>query len=102
MLTGGVGTGKTMLMDVFYDALSPGVRKKRIHFHDFLLDVHRALRQLTSVADPLVAVAEARRAVSNVLRAACCSRVHHTLCRSSRACTSPAAGAWCSAWTSLW
>jgi hypothetical protein len=56
--TGGVGTGKTMLMDVFFDALPPGVRKKRIHFHDFLLDVHRRLRLLTNVADPLVAVAE--------------------------------------------
>ena len=57
---GGVGTGKTMLMDVFYDSLPPGVRRKRIHFLDFMLDVHRRLRSLTNVADPLAAVAQAR------------------------------------------
>jgi predicted ATPase len=55
---GGVGSGKTMLMDLFYDALPPGVHKTRIHFHDFMLSVHRRLRTLNNVADPLLAVAE--------------------------------------------
>ena len=45
-------------MDLFYDALPPGVHKKRIHFHDFMLSVHRRLRLLKNVADPLEAVAE--------------------------------------------
>jgi hypothetical protein len=47
-----------MLMDLFYDALPPGVHKTRIHFHDFMLSVHRRLRTLNNVADPLLAVAE--------------------------------------------
>jgi cell division protein ZapE len=44
---GDVGRGKTMLMDLFFDA-SPVVRKRRAHFHEFMLDVHErvhALRQ---------------------------------------------------------
>jgi len=36
---GDVGRGKTMLMDFFFDA-SPVVRKRRAHFHEFMLDVH--------------------------------------------------------------
>ncbi len=40
---GGVGRGKTMLMDVFYYQLPPQIRKKRIHFHEFMLDVHNYL-----------------------------------------------------------
>jgi len=36
---GEVGRGKTMLMDLFFDA-SPVVRKRRAHFHEFMIDVH--------------------------------------------------------------
>ena len=36
---GEVGRGKTMLMDMFFEA-SPVVRKRRAHFHEFMLDVH--------------------------------------------------------------
>ncbi|KAL0286506.1 UNVERIFIED_CONTAM: protein AFG1, partial [Sesamum calycinum] len=43
-LYGGVGTGKTMLMDLFYDQLPCNWRKKRIHFHDFMLNVHSRLQ----------------------------------------------------------
>jgi cell division protein ZapE len=44
---GAVGRGKTMLMDFFFEA-SPVVRKRRTHFHEFMLDVHErifAIRQ---------------------------------------------------------
>uniref|UniRef100_A0A0E0EJN9 AAA+ ATPase domain-containing protein n=1 Tax=Oryza meridionalis TaxID=40149 RepID=A0A0E0EJN9_9ORYZ len=41
---GGVGTGKTMLMDLFYEQLPANWRKKRIHFHDFMLNVHSRLQ----------------------------------------------------------
>ena len=100
VLAGGVGTGKTMLMDIFSDSLPPGARKKRIHFLDFMLDVHRRLRHLKNVADPLYAVAQARalelvRVSDGGSRGLC-------LRRSSRACTSPEAAAWCFASTSSW
>ncbi len=36
---GGVGTGKTMLMDMFFE-LVPSRRKRRAHFNDFMTDVH--------------------------------------------------------------
>lgn len=44
-LHGGVGTGKTMLMDVFFNGL-PLERKTRIHFHSFMLDTHARLHAL--------------------------------------------------------
>ncbi|XP_074282590.1 uncharacterized protein LOC141607119 isoform X2 [Silene latifolia] len=56
-LYGGVGTGKTMLMDLFYDQLPCTWRKKRIHFHDFMLNVHRSLQRHMGVSDPLEVVA---------------------------------------------
>jgi protein AFG1 len=42
---GSTGCGKTYLMDLFYDNL-PIKQKKRIHFHDFMLDIHKRLHAL--------------------------------------------------------
>ncbi|KAJ6863262.1 hypothetical protein NC652_039961 [Populus alba x Populus x berolinensis] len=56
-LYGGVGTGKTMLMDLFFNQLPVNWRKKRIHFHDFMLNVHSRLQKHKGVADPLEVVA---------------------------------------------
>ncbi|XP_060770121.1 lactation elevated protein 1 homolog B isoform X2 [Neoarius graeffei] len=42
---GGVGTGKTMLMDMFYSHVK-NPRKKRLHFNAFMLDVHRRIHRL--------------------------------------------------------
>ncbi|TKX23501.1 putative AFG1-like ATPase-1 [Elsinoe australis] len=44
---GDVGSGKTMLMDLFYDTLPPNIKHKtRIHFHNFMQDVHKRLHQV--------------------------------------------------------
>jgi cell division protein ZapE len=42
---GEVGRGKTMLMDLFFDS-SPVERKRRAHFHEFMLDVHERIYQI--------------------------------------------------------
>ncbi len=55
-LWGGVGRGKTYLVDTFYEAL-PLERKLRIHFHSFMRMVHAELKQLPPQPDPLRLVA---------------------------------------------
>jgi cell division protein ZapE len=54
---GGVGRGKTFLMDGFYHCI-PFRRKRRIHFHSFMIEVHRELKQLAHESDPLMALAD--------------------------------------------
>lgn len=56
-LWGGVGRGKTFLMDIFFHAL-PFDRKQRLHFHRFMQQVHGELKTLKHTDDPLRAVAE--------------------------------------------
>ena len=56
-LWGGVGRGKSMLMDAFYGAVAIR-RKMRIHFHAFMRDVHEELATLKRETDPLATVAE--------------------------------------------
>ena len=49
---GGVGRGKSFLMDCFFNAV-PIRRKTRLHFHEFMREVHRELRDLQGMANPL-------------------------------------------------
>jgi cell division protein ZapE len=49
---GGVGRGKSFLMDCFYNAV-PIVRKTRLHFHEFMREVHRELTELQGTVNPL-------------------------------------------------
>ena len=71
---GGVGRGKTMLMDLFFQEL-PSPRKRRAHFHDFMADCHariHAHRQAVKRGeargdDPIGPVAESIRAEARVL-----------------------------------
>ncbi|MDP1651336.1 MAG: cell division protein ZapE [Rhodocyclaceae bacterium] len=53
---GGVGRGKSFLMDCFFDAV-PYQRKRRVHFHAFMREIHDRLRALKNAADPLAKVA---------------------------------------------
>lgn len=51
-LYGGVGRGKSFLMDCFFNAV-PIQRKTRLHFHEFMREVHREMRELQGTANPL-------------------------------------------------
>ncbi|WP_244610680.1 cell division protein ZapE [Microvirga pakistanensis] len=71
---GSVGRGKTMLMDLFFEAL-PVRRKRRVHFHAFMADVHERIHDVRQKLktgavkgdDPIAPVAEALAAESWVL-----------------------------------
>lgn len=54
---GGVGRGKTLLMDLFYQAV-PVREKYRIHFHAFMSQIHAELKTLQGHKDPLKMVAQ--------------------------------------------
>ena len=79
---GDVGRGKTMLMDLFF-AASPVVRKRRVHFHEFMAEVHEriyALRQKARLGeisgeDP---IALAAAAIAQETRLLCFSEFHVT------------------------
>jgi cell division protein ZapE len=55
-LWGPVGRGKSFLMDAFYLCV-PLVRKRRVHFHHFMREIHRELDELKGTEDPIAAAA---------------------------------------------
>lgn len=63
---GGVGRGKTYLVDCFFEAL-PIKEKRRRHFHRFMQDVHAELHELGQVRDPLPIIAERIAATTRVI-----------------------------------
>jgi len=69
---GGVGRGKTFLMDGFYQCL-PYRRKRRIHFHNFIAEVHHELKRLDGQPDPLLALAEH---IAHATRVLCLDEFH--------------------------
>ena len=71
-LWGGVGRGKSFLMDSFYNCV-PLVRKQRVHFHHFMRDVHRELDTLKGQENPLDVLA---RRIALRARLICFDEVH--------------------------
>ncbi len=69
---GGVGCGKTFLMDGFYHCL-PYRRKRRIHFHNFMAEVHREMKLLSHQSDPLMALADN---IAQATRLLCLDELH--------------------------
>lgn len=63
---GGVGRGKTYLVDTFFDAL-PTEKKMRVHFHRFMYRVHDELNALGDVNDPLELVADKFKAETEII-----------------------------------
>lgn len=56
-LWGGVGRGKSFIMDCFFEAV-PYKRKRRVHFHAFMQEIHSQLRVHKAEEDPLARVAD--------------------------------------------
>ena len=71
-LWGGVGRGKSFLMDCFY-ATVPIHRKLRVHFHEFMRDVHHELQALKGTSDPLN---EVSRRIAQKYRLICFDEFH--------------------------
>ncbi len=71
-LWGGVGRGKSFLMDSFYSVVDVR-RKTRIHFHEFMRGVHRELDTLKGMSDPLDEVA---RRLAQKYRLVCFDEFH--------------------------
>ncbi|HEX7385765.1 MAG TPA: cell division protein ZapE [Castellaniella sp.] len=71
-LWGGVGRGKSFLMDAFYQTV-PVKRKVRLHFHEFMRGVHREIRAVSGEADPLDHVA---RNIAKRYRLICFDEFH--------------------------
>ncbi|HEX7935241.1 MAG TPA: cell division protein ZapE [Paraburkholderia sp.] len=69
---GGVGRGKSFLMDSFY-MIVPVQRKTRLHFHEFMREVHRELEELKGTADPLDELA---RRIAKRYRLICFDEFH--------------------------
>ncbi|MBT0961362.1 cell division protein ZapE [Denitromonas iodatirespirans] len=69
---GGVGRGKSFLMDCFYEAV-PYTRKRRVHFHAFMQEVQNDLKSLNHLPDPLQIIAER---VSEQTRLLCFDEFH--------------------------
>ena len=73
-LWGGVGRGKSFLMDAFFDFV-PLARKSRVHFHRFMQDIHHRLRDLQGEENPLAQVADD---ISQEHRLLCLDEFHVT------------------------
>ncbi|MGE4368369.1 MAG: cell division protein ZapE [Burkholderiaceae bacterium] len=71
-LWGGVGRGKSFLMDAFFSTV-PVKRKTRIHFHEFMRSVHRELEAVKGQQDPLDEVA---RRIAKRYRLICFDEFH--------------------------
>ena len=69
---GGVGRGKSFLMDCFYDAV-PYRRKKRIHFHAFMQQIHHDLDKYKGEPDPVLKIAEQ---IAREIRLLCFDEFH--------------------------
>lgn len=67
---GGVGRGKSMAMDLFYEAL-PTLKKRRVHFHAFMLEVHAAIHQFRKDDPDGDHLAEAAKQISGQVSVLC-------------------------------
>ena len=69
---GGVGRGKSLMMDAFYK-VSRHRRKRRVHFHEFMREIHARMRALSGTEDPLEAISTQ---IAKELRLLCFDEFH--------------------------
>ncbi|MBL8520782.1 MAG: AFG1 family ATPase, partial [Betaproteobacteria bacterium] len=69
---GGVGRGKSLMMDAFFN-VSTLKRKRRVHFHEFMREVHHDMKRLSGKEDPLEHISDR---LSKQLRLLCFDEFH--------------------------
>jgi cell division protein ZapE len=69
---GGVGRGKSLMMDAFYN-VSTLKRKRRVHFHQFMREIHYDMKRLTGQEDPLDSISDR---IAKQLRLLCFDEFH--------------------------
>ena len=69
---GGVGRGKSLMMDAFYNVCTLK-RKRRVHFHEFMREIHAEMQSLSGTEDPLDEVSDQ---IARKLRLLCFDEFH--------------------------
>lgn len=81
-LHGPVGRGKSMLMDVFFDSIPLGIKKRRVHFHQFMIEVHDYIHSRRAdegiIEDMDAALPSLALVISNRSRVLCFDEFHVT------------------------
>ena len=78
-LHGPVGRGKSMMMDIFYDSIPLGIKKRRVHFHQFMIEVHDYIhsRQSDGILEDMdAALPTLALVISNRSRVLCFDEFH--------------------------
>lgn len=77
-LWGGVGRGKSMLMDLFFESMPPGIAKRRIHFHEFMIETHDFLHKARQQHDSEAAILRLAKKVADEAKVLCFDEFHVT------------------------
>lgn len=75
---GGVGRGKTMLMDLFYDSLPSDIPKRRVHFHEFMIEVQAFLHAARQAGRAESGLPDYARKIAREARVLCFDEFHVT------------------------
>jgi cell division protein ZapE len=74
---GSMGTGKSMMMDLFYNNIDIK-QKKRVHFHNFMIDLHKRLHEIRKTAQKIDVIIELARQISEETKLLCFDELHIT------------------------
>ncbi len=77
-LWGGVGRGKSMLMDMFYDSVPDEIPKRRVHFHEFMVAVHDYMHEARQNGDAGKALLKYAAQIAKEARLLCFDEFHVT------------------------